>query len=144
MYLVKRNPRLDWTPQHIDRFFRDFWNSSPFNWDDDSIVWSPRVDVKETKEAYEVLADLPGLNKKDISISLHNNVLTVEGERKSEAKSEDENSYYQERTYGSFSRSFQLPSKVEQKNIQAEYKDGVLKVILHKSEEAKPREIEIK
>ena len=144
MYLVKRNPRVDWTPQHVDRFFNDFWNNSFSNFDQDSTVWSPRVDVKETKDAYELLADLPGLEKKEINISLNDNVLTVKGERKSEEKSEDENCYYNERTYGTFSRSFRLPNKVEQKDIRAEYKDGVLKVVLRKSEEAKPREIEIK
>ena len=144
MYLVKRNPRVDWTPQHVDRFFNDFWNNSFSHFDEDSTVWSPRVDVKETKDAYELLADLPGLEKKEINISLNDNVLTVKGERKSEEKSEDENCYYNERTYGTFSRSFRLPNMVEQKDIRAEYKDGVLKVVLRKSEEAKPREIEIK
>ena len=144
MYLVKRNPRVEWTPRTADSFFNDFWNNSFSNLDQDSTVWSPRVDVKETQDAYQVLADLPGLEKKDINISLHDNVLTVKGERKSEEKSEDENQHYSERTYGSFSRSFQLPAKVEQKDIRAEYKDGVLKVVLKKSEEAKPREIEIK
>ena len=112
MYLVKRNPRVEWTPRTVDRFFNDFWNNSVSNWEEDSTVWSPRVDVKESKEAYEVLADLPGLDKKDINISLHDNVLTVKGERKSEAKSEDENSYYNERTYGTFSRSFRLPNQI--------------------------------
>ena len=144
MYLVKRNPRVEWTPGHIDRYFRDFWNNSLSDLEEDSTVWSPRVDVKETKEAYELLADLPGLTKKDINISLHDNVLTVKGERKTEEKSEDEDRYYAERTFGSFSRSFRLPHKVEQKDIRAEYKDGVLKVVLTKSEDAKPRSIEIK
>ena len=144
MYLVKRNPRVDWTPRYVDRFFQDFWNNSLSDLEEDSTVWAPRVDVRETKEAYEVLADLPGLDKKDINISLHDNVLTVKGERKSEEKSEDENRYFHERTYGNFSRSFRLPNKVEQKDIRAEYKDGVLKVVLSKAEEAKPREIEIK
>jgi len=143
MYLVKRNPRVDWTPRFIDRFFTDFWSDSLRDWED-STVWSPRIDVKETKDAYEVLADLPGMEKKDINISLHDNVLTVSGERKYEEKSEDENRYFQERVHGNFSRSFRLPYQVDQKDVRAEYKDGVLKVVLLKSEEAKPREIEIK
>ena len=109
MYLVKRNPRVDWTPRYVDRFFHDFWNNSLSDLEEDSTVWSPRVDVKETKDAFELLADLPGLDKKDINISLHDDVLTVKGERKSETKSEDENSYYAERTFGSFARSFRLP-----------------------------------
>ena len=144
MYLVKRNPRVDWTPRYVDRYFRDFWNNSLSDLEQDSTVWSPQVDVKETNEAYELLADLPGLSKKDINISLHDNVLTVKGERKTAEKSEDEDRYYAERTFGSFSRSFRLQHKVEQKDIRAEYKDGVLKVVLTKSEEAQPRSIEIK
>jgi HSP20 family protein len=142
--MIKRNPRVDWTPRYVDRFFNDFWGNSLSHWDEDSTVWSPRVDVKETKEAYEVMADLPGLEKKDINISLHDNVLTVKGERKSEEKKEDENHFYAERTHGTFSRSFRLPNKVEQKDIRAEYANGVLKIVLQKSKEALPREIEIK
>ena len=89
MYLVKRNPRVEWTSRPVDRFFNDFWNNSLSNWEEDSTVWSPRVDVKETKDTYEVMADLPGLEKKDINISLHDDVLTVKGERKAETKSEE-------------------------------------------------------
>lgn len=145
MWLVRRNPSvaLD-MPNLVDRVFNDFWRTPLMNWDEDSTVWSPRVDVRETKDAYEVLADLPGLDKKDINISLHDNVLTVKGERKSEDKKEDENQHYYERAYGSFSRSFRLPEKVQDKDIKAEYKDGVLRITLVKAEEAKPRLIEIK
>ncbi|MBN1465853.1 Hsp20/alpha crystallin family protein [candidate division KSB1 bacterium] len=127
----------------MDRFFNDFMSDPIREWED-STVWSPRVDVKETKDAYEVLADLPGMEKKDINISLHDNVLTVSGEKKYEEKSEDENRYFQERVYGNFSRSFRLPYQVDQNDVRAEYKNGVLKVVLQKSAEAKPREIEIK
>ncbi len=148
MWLVKRQPRVELdVPRMMDRFFTDFWNTSLANftgWDEDSTVWTPRVDVKETKDAYELLADLPGLDKKDIKISLQDNVLTLQGERREETKEEEENRYYYERQYGAFTRSFRLPEKVDEKNIQAEYKDGVLKITLRKSEEAKAKQIEIK
>ncbi|MBN1482325.1 Hsp20/alpha crystallin family protein [candidate division KSB1 bacterium] len=145
MWLTKRNPRVELDmPRFVDRFINDFWNDSLSAWEDDSTVWSPRVDVKETKDAYEVMADLPGLDKKDINISLRDNVLTVKGERKHEEKKEDERHYYYERSRGSFCRSFRLPEKVAEKDIKAEYKDGVLRITLHKSEEVKPRMIEIK
>lgn len=141
MWLVKRNQNTDLDfPRFADRFFNDFWN---YSLDDDSTVWSPRVDVKETKDAYEILADLPGLDKKNIKISLHDNVLTVQGERKYEEKKEDENRYFYERTFGNFCRSFRLPDKVNEKSVKADYKDGVLTIKLLKSEEAKPREIEV-
>ncbi len=145
MYLVRRNNPASNFPHSFDRFFEDFWNApAARDYDQDSVVWSPRVDVKETKDAYEVLADLPGLQKEDISISLHNDVLTLKGERKYKDEKEDENSYYAERSYGSFCRSFQLPAKVNTDSVNAEYKDGVLHLSIPKAEEAKPRDIQIK
>ena len=145
MYLMRRNPRTELDmPRFFDRFFNDMWGRALSNWEEDSTVWSPQIDVKETKDAYEILADLPGLNKKDINISLQDNVLTLKGERRYEDKKEDQDRTYYERSYGSFCRSLRLPEKVEDKNIQAEYKDGVLHVTLRKSEDAKPRQIEIK
>ena len=93
MYLIKRQPRVDVdVPRLMNRFFNDFWESSlgyGRDWDEDSTVWSPRIDLSENKDGYEVLADLPGLDKKDIKISLHDNVLTVQGERHEEQKKED-------------------------------------------------------
>ena len=146
MYLVRRNNwnRPNAFPRLVDRFFEDFMNTPTYDADEDSVVWTPRVDVKESKDAYDVMADLPGLDKNDISISLHDNVLTLKGERKSEEKKENETSYYAERTYGSFSRSFQLPTKVDSDKINAEYKNGVLHLSIPKVEEAKPRNIQIK
>ncbi len=145
MYLVKRNPRYDLSfPTAIDRFFNEFQRSALMDWEEDSVMWTPKVDVKESKDAYEVMADLPGLDKKDIKISLQDNVLTLQGERREEAKKEDENCYFVERSHGSFSRAFRLPEKIDEKSIRAEYKDGVLRITLQKSEEAKPRQIEIK
>jgi len=145
MWLVKRQPRVELDfPRFTNRLFRDFWNTSLMDFDEDSTVWSPRIDVRETKDSYEVMADLPGLSKKNIKISMHDNVLTLEGERKYEDKKEDENRYYYERAYGNFSRSFRLPEKVKDQDIKAEYKDGVLHLVLPKSEEAKPQQIEIK
>jgi HSP20 family protein len=144
MYLVKRNPRYNYShPSVVDSFFNDFHKNAPTNWQEDSTVWSPHVDVKESTDAYEVMADLPGLEKKDIKISLKENVLTLQGERTEEEKKEEENSCFSERAYGSFSRAFRLPEQVDEKNIHAEYANGVLKVTLQKSEDVKPREIEI-
>ena len=98
MWLVKRNPRLNLeAPRYIRRLFDEFWTHPWMNLDEDSTVWSPRVDVRETSEAYEILADLTGIDKKDVHISLHDNVLTLKGERKSEEKKEEENRYYYER-----------------------------------------------
>jgi len=126
-------------PRMIDRFFDDFWR----NWEEESTVWTPRLDIKEKKDAYVVDADIPGMKKEEINVSLQNNVLTLQGDRRYEDKKEDENRYYEERTYGSFRRSVTLPTKVDESKVKAEYKDGVLHLTLPKSEEAKSREIEI-
>jgi len=131
----------------MNRFLNDVWDSSwgaGRDWDEDSTVWTPRIDLSENKDGYEIMADLPGLEKKDIKISLQDNVLTLQGERREEQKKEDDKRYYYERSYGTFSRSVRLPEKVDDAHIHAEYKDGVLKITLQKSEEVKPRQIEIK
>ena len=144
MYLLRRN-NLDSYPRLMDHFFEDFWNTpAAKDFEKDSVVWTPKIDVNETKEAYEVLADMPGLNKEDIKVSLNDNVVTLKGERKQEVQKEDENTYHSERSYGNFCRSFELPVKVDNNKIVAEYKNGVLHLTLPKAEEAKPREIQIK
>jgi HSP20 family protein len=149
MYLVKHNSRRQ--PVHFspsfNRLFDDFWGHSmltnPAHWEEDSVAWSPKVDVKETENEYHVHADLPGLAKEDVSISLEDGVLTIKGERKHAEKEKDENKYYAERYHGNFSRTLNLPSKVDEKKIKADLKDGVLSISLPKAEEAKPREIAI-
>ncbi len=148
MQLTKREPRTVNRYHHpMDRLFRSFWDSMMDDvWndvDEDVAVWRPRLDVQETADEYKVQADLPGMDKKDVHISVENGVLTIKGERKEEEKREQDNSFYRERVYGSFCRSFNLPSRVDESKIQASLKDGVLNVTLPKAEEAKPREISI-
>ncbi|MFP3983532.1 MAG: Hsp20/alpha crystallin family protein, partial [Desulfurivibrionaceae bacterium] len=114
--------------------------------EDLDITWSPRLDVSETDQAIEVVADLPGMNKEDIKVSMENNILTIQGERKEEEKKEDKNYHYVERKTGSFYRSFQVPAEIDEDNIEATFKDGVLYLTLPKTEEAKKKvsNIEIK
>jgi HSP20 family protein len=106
--------------------------------------WIPAVDVEETADEYLIRAEMPGLKKEDVKISLQENVLTISGEKKSEAKSDDKRYHRLERTYGSFQRSFSLPEPIKADKIGARFKDGVLEVKIPKSEETKPREIDIK
>lgn len=106
--------------------------------------WSPRADVIENSESYVIKAELPGVNKNDVKITLRENVLTIKGEKKHEKEEKDHNLHRVERSYGSFERSFSLPSNVKSDKIDAAYKDGVLTVTLPKAEEAKPKEIEVK
>jgi HSP20 family protein len=105
----------------------------------------PRVDITESKEGYLIKADLPGMTREDIKVSIEEGVLTISGEKKSEYASSDRESYYHfERRYGKFMRSFSLPSHVDSRNIEAHYTNGVLEIDLKKTEESKPKAIEVK
>ncbi|MBU1625829.1 Hsp20/alpha crystallin family protein [bacterium] len=107
-------------------------------------VWMPRVNINETKDEFVVTVDLPGMKKEDISINLENNMLTITGERKFEVDEKKDNFHRIEKQYGKFSRAFRLPNNVDEKNVEAEYKNGELHVTLKKREEKKPKEIPIK
>ncbi|MFZ0388903.1 MAG: Hsp20/alpha crystallin family protein [Calditrichia bacterium] len=106
--------------------------------------WYPSVDISENKDEFVINAELPGLKKEDIHISFKEGNLIIEGERKAEKKEEDVNYHRIERSHGKFCRTFQLPSRIEQDKISASYQEGILNVKLPKSEESKPREIEVK
>ena len=105
--------------------------------------WSPSVDIFETEGEIIVKAELPGLDRKDIVLHLENNVLTLRGVRKFEKETKDENYHRIERSYGAFNRSFSIPATVDEEKIRADYKDGVLKIVLPKKEQAKPKQIKI-
>jgi HSP20 family protein len=106
-------------------------------------AWTPAVDVYEDNDAITVKVELPEVDSKDVDIQVEANQLTIRGERKLE-KSENRDSYHRiERTYGMFSRSFTLPSTVDTEHISAESKDGVLRVVLPKRAETKPRQIKV-
>jgi HSP20 family protein len=116
--------------------------------------WMPPVDIQETEEAYRLVAELPGLTKDDINITLENNVLRLTGERKFEkgvtgetkdAKKEAKNQGYHriERAYGTFVRAFTLPSQVSHDKVEAKFENGLLTIMVPKAELAKPRRIAI-
>jgi HSP20 family protein len=106
--------------------------------------WSPVVDIYDKGGEVVIHAELPGMKKEDIDIRVENNVLTLRGKRERKEEVKEEGYFRSERAYGSFSRSFSLPTSVDVKKIVAEYKDGVLSLTLPKAEEAKPRQIDIK
>lgn len=107
-------------------------------------TWMPAVDIRETDDALLVYAELPGIDKKDIHVDVHDGVLTISGERKYEKDVKEENVHRTERAYGRFSRSFSLPRTVDADKVDAKLKDGVLEIRLPKTESAKPKAIEIK
>jgi HSP20 family protein len=105
--------------------------------------WTPALDVYEDKDNYTVKAELPGMKKEEIEVSLHEGTLSISGERKSESKHEDAEVYRAERFFGRFQRTVSLPSAVAADKVKAAYKDGVLTITLPKTEEAKPKHIDV-
>ncbi|HNQ73802.1 MAG TPA: Hsp20/alpha crystallin family protein [Verrucomicrobiota bacterium] len=134
--------RLSDLRDEIDRFF-----DSPFpgltRTSDLLAGWTPALDVYEDKDSYTVKAELPGMKKEDIEVSLHEGLLSISGERKSEAKKEDAEVYRSERFVGRFQRTVTLPAPVTADKVKAAYKDGILTITLPKSEEAKPKQINV-
>ncbi len=127
----------------INRLFED-----PFSlaWPSTSFYegWAPPVDIYEDHDKYIVKAEIPGMKKEDLNVSLDGNTLTISGERKHEEEKREGESYRSERYFGRFQRSVTLPIAVKGDKIDASYKDGVLSIQLPKSEEAKPKQIQVK
>ena len=128
----------------MDRLWDSFLEGRPVRRVEDDREWLPSVDVSETKNDLVIKAELPGLDTKDIDISMNNGYLTIKGEKKNEKEERDENYHLIERSYGSFTRSVRLPREVQSDKITASFKNGILKITLPKSEEAKKKEIKIK
>ncbi|MFC4257584.1 Hsp20/alpha crystallin family protein [Marinobacter lacisalsi] len=105
--------------------------------------WAPAVDIKETKEAFVIEAELPGMKKEDVKVTVHDGVLTIQGERKKEEETGDDKHHRVERVYGSFLRRFTLPDNVDEDSIRARFKEGVLSLTLTKAEPAEPKAIEV-
>ena len=103
----------------------------------------PAVDIRETPEQLTIVAELPGLDKKDVAITIENQVLTIAGERSFEKETKDEICHRIERSYGSFSRSFTLPTNLKTDKVEAKFDNGVLTVLVPKAEETKPRKVTI-
>ncbi|MDP6083921.1 MAG: Hsp20/alpha crystallin family protein [Verrucomicrobiota bacterium] len=106
-------------------------------------TWNPAVDIVESTDAYTLTADLPGLTKGDINLTVEDGVLTLTGERKAEHSESKEFGHRYERAYGKFSRSFELGSGIENGKIKAEFKNGLLMVELPKVEASRPFEVSI-
>lgn len=105
--------------------------------------WTPALDVYEEKENFLVKAELPGMKKEDIEVSFHDGSLSISGERQSESKHEDAEVYRAERFFGRFQRTVTLPAPVAVDKVKAAYKDGVLTITLPKTEEARPKHIDV-
>ncbi|MDF0751419.1 Hsp20/alpha crystallin family protein [Marinobacter sp. 71-i] len=105
--------------------------------------WAPAVDIKETPEAFNIEAELPGMSKDDVKVTVQDGVLSIQGERKHEEETNDRKHHRIERVYGSFLRRFTLPENVDENSIRANFKDGILSLTLTKAEPAEPKAIEV-
>ena len=126
----------------MDSLWNQFFNRTPFP----GYVtqeWMPTVDVSETKDKLLVKAELPGVDKKDVKVSISGDLITIKGEKKKEEEEKDEHHYCIERYCGSFQRVVQLPANVKSDKVKATFDKGVLKVTLPKVDEAKQKEIDI-
>ena len=125
---------------------RFFGPTSLWKDDDESSMatWTPSVDVSENENELTFRAELPGVELQDIEVSLDNNVLLIKGERRFEKETEKENYHRVERMYGKFSRSFSLPTFIDDSKVTANFKNGVLRVVLPKKEHSKSRGIEVR
>ncbi len=147
MAIVKWDPFKDMVTMkdRMNRLFDEVFSKSQFYGDENMRdgLWSPSVDIYETENNVVLKAELPEIDEKDIDIKLEDNILTIKGERKLENETEKENYYRMERSYGAFSRSFSIPSRVDQNNVSATCRDGVLKVTMPKNKEAQQKKIPI-
>jgi len=127
----------------MNRLFDDFFGRPITRPEWAEAAWCPCVDVSETKDDVIINTEIPGMSKDDVKVSVQDNILTLSGEKKQEKVEKDANYHRMERSYGSFSRSFTLPTSVQPDKVKANYKDGILRITLPKSEEVKPKQIPI-
>jgi HSP20 family protein len=131
--------------ERMNQMFNDSYRGRGTSEDDWSLggSWAPAVDIYEHEGNIVLTAELPGVDPKDVDIRVENNILSLRGERKWNNDVQRESYHRVERAYGSFTRSFTLPNVVDTEKIKADYKEGMLKLVLPKKEEAKPKQISI-
>jgi HSP20 family protein len=155
MLLEKWQPRVQsivrWDPfadmadlrREMDQVFGDFFGRTPSKMAATEAIWSPLVDIHETKDSFQLKAELPGVKQEDIQVSVEGDALTLKGERKRETEVKEDQYHRIERSYGRFERVILLPSVVDPDRVKATYGDGVLEIQLPKREEAKPKEVKV-
>ena len=126
MTLIKFEPMREFETLHdkIQRYFDDFSNFG-FNMNEN---FYPRIDISENKNRIDVTAEIPGVKKENIKITLQDNILTIEGEKKKENEQKENNYFRSERMFGSFKRSFTLPKEVDSESVEAKFEDGMLHI----------------
>ena len=134
-----------WNPIHeMDELFHNRLASVLGGGNAQSVAWSPVVDIEETDKNYLIRAELPGLDKDKVKVSVEDGVLMLSGERNLERKVEGKTFHRVERSHGTFNRSFTLPEDADAKKVNANYRDGLLEVSVTKRKDAKPKAIEVR
>jgi HSP20 family protein len=128
----------------MDRLYERFFDWRPLRRFGEAGEWMPSVDISETEKEIIVKAEVPGMESKDIHVSIDGNVLTLRGERKHEKEEKGENFHRVERSYGNFSRSIRLPADVAQDKAKASYKRGILKITMPKTQKESVKKIQVK
>jgi HSP20 family protein len=155
MFLETWQPRVQslsrWDPfaemadlqRETDQIFGDFFGRTPSRMAATEAIWSPLVDIHETKDCFLLMAELPGVKQADIQVSVEGDTLTLRGERKRETEVKEDQYHRIERSYGKFERSILLPSVVDPSRVKATHRNGVLEIQLPKKEEVKPKQIKV-
>lgn len=145
--MIRFNPNADIIRTRMNRLFDQAFGDYPgFDREGEEVssrTWLPAVDIRETDDSLVLTAELPGLSKEDVDITLERNILAIRGERRFEKEDKEENYHRIERSYGTFARSFTLPSNVTPEGVTANFENGVLRIVVPKAEEAKPRKVDI-
>jgi HSP20 family protein len=152
MAIVRWNPMRDMMSmeREFNKIFNSlerkfsFGNGNGENEEFENAIWMPMTDIVEDDNQYYLNIDLPGIKKEDVKINYSNGQLNISGERKQENMENNAKFHRVERSYGKYYRSFALPQKIKENEINAEFKDGQLKISIPKSEEVKPKQLEIK
>ncbi|MDN3513186.1 MAG: Hsp20/alpha crystallin family protein [Candidatus Brocadia sp.] len=137
-------PSISSMQEEMNRMFDRFFRGGDLAEFGVAGTWVPPLDLSETADKVTVKAEIPGMDPKEIDISIQGDTLTIKGEKKEEKEEKGKNYYRMERRYGSFSRSIDLPASVDSNKVTAECKNGVLEITMQKKEEVKPKQISVK
>lgn len=146
MRLVRWRPQAGLPNLHdeFERAFDNFFGVDRRRMELQAFDWTPRVNVDENEDRFEITAEVPGMTRDDISIEIQENILTLKGEKKIEKEDKNRSCHICECSYGTFQRSFTLPENVKSEEIEAEYSNGILRIGIPKAEPVKPKEIKVK
>lgn len=143
MNLIQYSPNR-WFESAVNRMFSDVLGSAESEPVAPQPLFNPRVDVRDEKDAVVLSAEIPGVEKENLNVEVNDGVITLSGTKKVDSESSDQGAYRAERSFGEFRRSFVLPDTIDAERIDAQYRNGVLKVTLPKKPEAAPKQIAIR